>query len=178
MKSSNLRYRVLKYLSANDIKYKEEHFNGQLYLWFDMEAPDGIEASIRFKQDKLSVRCYYTSQVTKSLNNPLRIVEMLKVINYLNAEVIDNIDGVDIIPCMYLSMDGSYDIVLSAELSVNQLDLDDSLQYITVFMPRLMEMLAPALCGVALGLYPASTAIWQVRTDVLNEEDVVVEEFY
>lgn len=171
---SKLLCRIGKYLSAHNITFKE-HFNDRLYLWFNLETPGGIEADIRFKQDKLSVRCYYSDKVSKALRekNSSR-VEVLKVLNYINAEVIE-VEGVDIIPRMY--MDGRYDIVLAAELPL-KLDFNDIMQYATVFMPKLMELLAPALCGVALGLYPASAAIWQICTDVLKEDDAVVEEFY
>ncbi len=175
MRRYELRRRVARYLSAHGIAYKE-HFNDQLYLWYNMEAPGGIESDIRIvAEDKLSIRCYYSDKVSKALRekNSSR-VEVLKVLNYINAEVIE-VEGVDIIPRMY--MDGRYDIVLAAELPL-KLDFNDIMQYSTVFIPKLMELLAPALCGVALGLYPASAAIWQIRTDVLKEDDAVVEEFY
>lgn len=146
------------------------------YLYYDVDAPGGIESDIRLFDDYMNVRAYYSAIVANKLKeHSCRISEVTKVINFLNANVFFKALYT---PRLYLSTDGFYDLAITTVIPYCFFEskMVETLEYITCYYPECMEKFAVSLCGVVFGELDSSIAIKQIEQDILGQDNGIIEE--
>lgn len=146
------------------------------YLYYDVDAPGGIESDILLYDDYMDVRAYYSAIVANKLKkHSCRISEVTKVINLLNANVFFKALYT---PRLYLSTDGFYDLAITTVIPYCFFEskMVETLEYITCYYPECMEKFAVSLCGVVFGELDSSIAIKQIEQDILGQDNGIIED--
>ncbi len=137
----------------------------------NVNAPGAGEQDIRLFSDRMIVRCYYGDTSDKSACSEKYLKELYKLFNFINNKVI--LDGYYDYRAYY---DG-YDHVISSIIRYNWFDEEPllSLEFITCFMPEMISRLALPLFSVKEGKLNANTAIYYIKKELLNDNNVVIE---
>lgn len=154
LKQSGVRYR---FINPHKRPMRDVDLD-QVYLFYNITAPGGIESDITLGDDDMWVRTYYSGMVSQKLKESGRTREVTEVINHINANVF--FEGL-YTPRLYLSTDGHCDVTVVTEIPYLFAEAapEETFEYLTCLLPEMMELFAPSIVGVIYGVIDVRTAI-------------------
>lgn len=171
------------YMKNHHIPYRRKLDDGfPLYLmqYAAENAPDRyVEACVWFYPGGVEARCYYNSMGAKICRNSSHRSELLRLLNFINARVfLGCVDpyglyepGMLYTPRIYLTEDDGFDITITTMIPYDFWELApvETMDYLTMFGPELLDELAPSIFGVLFGKLKADDAVSYIREKILGE---------
>ncbi|MBQ3553648.1 MAG: hypothetical protein IJA08_03125 [Clostridia bacterium] len=135
-------------------------------ITYKVDAPGGlVESDIHIYKDRLQVRAYYLEAVSDLCKENNCYEELLKVINFINANVFfDSLYT----PRLYLSTDGYHDIVITTVILYDFFELApiETMEFITCYCPEYLEKFAIPIYAVVSQKISADNAIEWIKQNV------------
>lgn len=135
-------------------------------ITYKLDAPGGlVESDIHLYTDRLQVRAYYIEAVSDLCKESNCSEELLKVINFINANVFfDSLYT----PKLYLSTDGYYDIVITTVIPYDFFELApiETMEFITCYCPEYLEKFAMPIYAVVSQKASAVKAIEWIEQNI------------
>ena len=179
---------VKSYLRTYNIPYKEylskEAQAASIVMRLEgfPDCPEGaVELSLFFFDTVVEARCYYTQTGSRICQDTTHSPELYRFLNYLNARLWLNMsDGAGgciyaaehvTTPRFYMTEDEGQDLCCTIVVPNWQWEADELKygDYLTRYMPEVMNSLAPAFFGILLGNVTPSEAISYIRTKIQHE---------
>lgn len=144
------------------------------YLFYNINAPGGIESDIRLCNEKIYVRAYYSELVAEECKKSNYRDDLLKVINFINANVFFESLYT---PRLYLSTDSYFNIAITTVIPYDFFELApiETMEYITAYYPEYMEKFLFPIYSVTSGKLTVGQVIYYIKTKILGDEDAVIE---
>lgn len=182
MEKNEVISRIETYLKVNNIPYIEDSDNGipritMIYHGYEKCPDEVIESCIWFYDSEMEVRIYYDENASNFCKNSQNIQELYRLLNYINAKVwtrtTRNIFKNQHLYTsrIYLSEDNSYDIMMTTVINYDFFYLKefDTLDYITIYCPKLMNELSPIIFGILLDNLTNNEAIAIIENNIIQE---------
>ena len=170
-------------LRSSRVRHSAGFDSGQMQITMGFNAvyaPDHrIESCIWFYEDTMEARCCYSSLGAELCRKSRHIDALLRLLNFINARVFPSCRGgghmlysphILYTPRIYLTADGCFDITIT---TINPYDFFglaplETLDYITICCPELLDRLALPIYCVLLGKETADGAISHIEREFLK----------
>lgn len=151
-----------------------------LYLCYRTDVPGGIiESDLYLFDEKMIVRAYYSAEVAELCKNSdkKRVSALLRVINFINGSLLISNYNIPYLPYIYVGTDGRGDIAIKTCIDYRFLELlpEETLDFITIFFPQIMEELAYPIIGVIAGKLSSAMAIHYIKQEIMEDDDPIIE---
>ena len=170
-------------LRSSRVRHSAGFDSGQMQVTMGFNAvyaPDHrIESCIWFYEDTMEARCYYSSLGAELCRKSRHIDALLRLLNFINARVFPSCRGSGYMlysphilytPRIYLTADGRFDITITTIIPYDFFGLAplETLDYITICCPELLDRLALPIYCVLLGKETADGAISHIEREFLK----------
>ena len=138
-----------------------------------------MQITMGFNEDTMEARCYYSSLGAELCRKSRHIDALLRLLNFINARVFPSCRGSGYMlysphilytPRIYLTADGCFDITITTIIPYDFFGLAplETLDYITICCPELLDRLALPIYCVLLGKETADGAISHIEREFLK----------
>lgn len=195
-KQQETKEKILRYLSSYNIAYKlisdeqeekQDYKNtaplplkilNTIYIPYEIENAPGnlLESDIRLYDNNMLARAYYSSEVAAQAKQmvPKRKNNLLRVLNFVNEVLFFGYD-VPYTSCIYLSPYGDISIKTMIPYKFIEKAESETLDFLTIFFPQIMNQLAVPILGVLEGKMTAASAIHYIKQQIMDIDDPLIE---
>lgn len=182
MTKQDVKAEIINFFRTNNLQYKCLDDNGEvpasgpmplkelniLYIAYNADMPGNIiESDFHLFENRMLARAFYPVEVAEMCKNAdkKRVSSLLRVINFVNETLLSGFD-IPYNPRMYVSTDGCGDIAIKTMIDYRIFELlpqQETLNYLTIFYPQVMEELSYPIIGVIAGKLTAAVAINYIK---------------